>query len=110
MKLKLYGKQAIATAHGQAESQKLVAQGKADSAVIEAEGNSKAVLIEAKAQAQANDLLSKSLTGQFIQMKRYTKNNIIQITKKCARQIGHPEVTIFFDITLSPPLKLIILP
>ena len=67
--------QAVATAHGQADSQKLIAQGKADSAVIEAEGNSKAVLIEAKAQAQANELLSKSLTGQLIQMKQAERWN-----------------------------------
>jgi regulator of protease activity HflC (stomatin/prohibitin superfamily) len=49
---------AIAKANGEAESKKINAQGRAD-----------AIAIEAKAQAKANDLISKSLTKELLELR-----------------------------------------
>jgi len=50
----------------EAEQARQVAQGIADAAVISAEGDAKAILARATAQAQANQLLSQSLTPDLL--------------------------------------------
>jgi regulator of protease activity HflC (stomatin/prohibitin superfamily) len=57
----------------EAEQARQVAQGTADAAVISSKGAAESRLIQAQAEAQANDLLSKSLTSELLQYQYILK-------------------------------------
>jgi regulator of protease activity HflC (stomatin/prohibitin superfamily) len=57
----------------EAEQARQVAQGQADAAVISAEGAAQSRLIQAKAEAEANQLLSQSLTPTLLQYQYILK-------------------------------------
>jgi len=59
----------VEKAKQEAERRAAQAQGEADAKRIQAQGNAQAILIEAEANAKSNDLISKSLTNQLLEMK-----------------------------------------
>ena len=65
----------IEQAKNEALSVEEVAKGKANAYKIESQGKADAILIEATAQAQANTLLSKSLTDKIIKIQTIEKWN-----------------------------------
>jgi len=60
----------VIKAKQEAEKKAALARGIAEAKRIEAQGRADAVMIEAKAQAKANELISKSLTKQLLQLKQ----------------------------------------
>ena len=62
--------QEVARARQEALRRAAEAKGVADKARIEAKGKADAMMIEAKAKAKANDLISKSLTKQLIELEQ----------------------------------------
>jgi len=62
--------QEVARARQEALRKAAEAKGVADKARIEAKGKADAMMIESKAKAKANDLISRSLTKQLIQLEQ----------------------------------------
>jgi len=59
----------VEKAKQEAEKRAAQAQGEADAKRIQAQGNAQAILIEAEANAKSNDLISKSLTNQLLDLR-----------------------------------------
>ena len=60
----------VERAKKEAEKKAALAQGDADAKKIKAQGEAQKITIEANAQAKANELISKSLTPQLIELKQ----------------------------------------
>lgn len=64
-----------AKAEGEANVARAAAEGQASKLRIEAEGRAAATLTEARAQAEANDLLNRSLTANLLQLESIKRLN-----------------------------------
>lgn len=58
-----------------AEIARIVAKGLGDAIQIRAEGEAQAMIIKGKAQAEAQDAIAKTLTGQYIQYKAFDNDS-----------------------------------